>query len=244
MMDLAMRLNERLSETEQALEKALQEKQEESTSQQPEVAPTITTAPPIIIAAVPPNVLASAACTTTIAPDNSTGMTTEKLIKAMGDLKIQVSELKQVKEKLAKVEQNYDKSKMTVVEKTREVKALENKVRALEKDLSLHKPLAEIRGISWANIIQSLNGVWGSIQTIYEQIDLIKVAQVEIQKTRALLGQMPEQANRLIHFLNTKTSEELEALNIRDRTATILDIKRVLTMRTLMQNLDRRCQDM
>lgn len=44
--------------------------------------------------------------------------------------------------------------------------------------------------------------------------------------------------------MNTKTSEKLEALDIRDRTGTILDIKRVLTMRTLMQNLDRRCQDM
>ena len=86
--------------------------------------------------------------------------------------------------------------------------------------------------------------MWRSIQTIYEQIDLIRVAQVEIQKTRALLGHMPEQANRLIHFLNTNTSEELEALDIRDRTSTILDIKRVLTMRTLMQNLDRRSQDM
>lgn len=73
---------------------------------------------------------------------------------------------------------------------------------------------------------------------------MIKVAQVEIQKTKAVLGQMLEQANRLIHFLNTKTSEELEALDIRDKTSTILDINRVLTMRTLMQNLDRRCQDM
>jgi len=67
---------------------------------------------------------------------------------------------------------------------------------------------------------------------------------VEGQKTRALLGKMPEQANRLIHFLNTQTSEELATLDIRDRTGTILDIKRVLTMRTLMQNLDRKCQDM
>ena len=43
---------------------------------------------------------------------------------------------------MAKVEQSYDKSKMNVAEKTREVKALENKVRALEKDLSLDKPPA------------------------------------------------------------------------------------------------------
>lgn len=73
---------------------------------------------------------------------------------------------------------------------------------------------------------------------------MITAAQVEIQKARNLLGHMPEQANRLIHFLNTKTSEKLLALDIRDRTGTILTIKIVLTMKTLMQNLERKCQDM
>ena len=73
---------------------------------------------------------------------------------------------------------------------------------------------------------------------------MIKVAKVEVQKTRAILEQIPEQANMLINFLNNKTSEELAALDIRDITGTILDIKRVLTMRNLMKNLDRRCQDM
>ena len=51
----------------------------------------------------------------------------------MEDLRLQVSELKDTKEKLVKLEISYDKSKMTVAEKTREVKALENKVKALEK---------------------------------------------------------------------------------------------------------------
>lgn len=55
---------------------------------------------------------------------------------------------------------------------------------------------------------------------------------------------MPEHANQLIHFLNTKTNEKLEALEITDKTCTILEIKRVLTKRALMQNLDRGCQDM
>lgn len=133
---------------------------------------------------------------------------------------------------------------MIVVEKTRKVKALENKVRALEKDLSLDKPLTEIKGTLWANINQSLSNVWRSIQVIYEQIDLIAATQVEIQKIRAFLGHMPEQANRIIHFLNTKNSEELVTLDVRDRIDTILEIKKVLTKRTLMQNLERRCQDM
>jgi len=48
---------------------------------------------------------------------------------------------------LAKVEQSYDKSKINVAEKTREVKALQNKVRTLEKDLTMDKPLAKIKGI-------------------------------------------------------------------------------------------------
>lgn len=105
---------------------------------------------------------------TSTAPGNDTTMTREQLIKAMEELKLQVSKLKQVKEKMGKVEQSYDKSKMNVGEKTREVKAMENKVRSLEKHLSLHKPLVEMRGILWTNITQSLCDVWRSIQTIYE----------------------------------------------------------------------------
>jgi len=86
----------------------------------------------------------------------------------MEELRLQVSELKQVKEKLTKVEKNYDKSKISVAEKIREVKALENKVRTLEKDLTMDKPLAEIKGILSTNINQFLNNVWPSIQSIYE----------------------------------------------------------------------------
>jgi len=44
-------------------------------------------------------------------------MTIEELIKAMEDLRLQVSELKDAKEQLAKLEISYDKSKMTLVEK-------------------------------------------------------------------------------------------------------------------------------
>lgn len=127
----------------------------------------------------------------------------------MEDLKLQVSELKEAKEKLAKLEVSYDKYKITVAEKTREVKAIENRVKTLEKDLSLDKPLGEIKDILWANISESISNVWRSIQIIYEKIDLIAAAQVEIKKARNLLGHMPEQANKLIHFLNTKTTEEL-----------------------------------
>jgi len=66
------------------------------------------------------------------------------------------------------MERNYDLSKINVVEKTKEIKALENKVKTLEKDLTFDKPLVEIKKILWANIIQSINDVWPSIHVIYE----------------------------------------------------------------------------
>ena len=129
-------------------------------------------------------------------------------------LELQMAELKEAKEKLAKIEVNYDKSKITVAEKTREVKALENKIKSLEKDLTLHKTLTEIKTILWTKIGQSITDQWTSIQTIHDQIKLIGIAQFETQKAKALLANKPEQANRLIHFLNTHTRDQLVALDI------------------------------
>ena len=79
---------------------------------------------------------------------------------------------------------------------------------------------------------------------MYEQMELIDKAQEQIQRAWASLGNMPDQANALIHFLNNNTKEQLAALEINDRTGTILTVKKVLTMRTLIQTLERRCQDM
>lgn len=141
-----------------------------STSQPPETTPISTTTPPTTTAAVLPIVPASTTgtlasttttTTTTIVPDTSLSM--EKMMKEIKALELQMAELKEAKEKLTKLEVNYDKSKITVAEKTREVKALENKVKSLEKDLALHKTLAEIKSILWTKIGQSITDQWTSI---------------------------------------------------------------------------------
>ena len=128
--------------------------------------------------------------------------------------------------------------------KQEEVNILEKLVKALEKDLTLEKPLKEIKEIIWTNIIQSVYDVWSSIQIMYEQNELVKLALKEVQKAREELGNMPEEANQLIQFLNTKNIHQLKELGIQDRTGTILEIKRVFTKRTLAQNLERRCSNM
>ena len=55
---------------------------------------------------------------------------------------------------------------------------------------------------------------------------------------------MPEQATKMIHFLNNHTREELDALQIASRTDTILTAKKVLTLRNFTQTLERKCQGM
>jgi len=55
---------------------------------------------------------------------------------------------------------------------------------------------------------------------------------------------MPEDATRLIHFLNSKKKYELQELDIEDRTKTILEVRKVLSKRNLMLNLEDKCQNM
>lgn len=65
-----------------------------------------------------------------------------------------------------------------------------------------------------------------------------------IQKIREELGDQPKDANRLIHLLNSKNRHELHELGVEDRTEEILKIKKVLSKRNLMLNLEEKCHKM
>ena len=75
-------------------------------------------------------------------------------------------------------------------------------------------------------------------------MDLIPKAQTKIQRSRAALRNMPEIATRMINVLKNRTSTQLVAMGISNTTEHIQLIKRVLTLRNLVQTLERRTQDM
>ena len=77
-----------------------------------------------------------------------------------------------------------------------------------------------------------------------EQNELVIRRRQVIDKIKGELGEMPTEANEIIKFLNSKTREELEYLNIGDRTKAILEVKRVLTKRGLMLQLEEKVQNM
>ena len=174
----------------------------------------------------------------TTAPSSSASV--EELTKAIKEMELQVDEIKKAKEKLAELDAKYDKSKITVAEQGREIKALKEKIKALEKELNLESAMAEIRRILWAKIGQSIDKQWRSFKTIHEQMDLIGLAQTKIQRAKPTLGDKPEQANRMIDFLNRQEKEELAAMGIVNRTEAILTAKKVLTLKNYVQTVERK----
>ena len=155
-----------------------------------------------------------------------------------------MSELSQAQDNLAKINEKYDKSKQNVAEREREVKALKKRITDLEKELTLDKVTSELKRVIWGHIGQSITDQWEYIEAIYEQVALIGRARKEMQRARASLGNMPEAATRMINVLNHRTSSQLATMGITNRTETISMVKRVLTLRNLVQTLGRRSQDM
>jgi len=138
------------------------------------VIPVVSTAVPSTLGTtLAPNVpvitaeAVTATTTTGTAQVGSTGLSPDELVKSMEEFKLQVTKLQKVKEQCATLEQSYDISKINVAERKREIKGLEQRVKSLEQDLTFEKPLIEIRKILWANITQSINDVWPSIQIIF-----------------------------------------------------------------------------
>jgi len=83
------------------------------------------------------------------------------------------------------------------------------RIKTLEKELTLNETLGQAKEQLWANIIDSVNDIWPSIQVIFEQIGLIKQDTKDIHKVKEELGDMPQEAARIIHFFNSKNMYEL-----------------------------------
>lgn len=165
------------------------------------------------------------------------------MMKELQALETEMIELKDAKEKPAQLDEKYDKSKQQVAEKSREVRTLERGIKELEKELTMSKVITEVKKILWAKIGLSITVQWQYIETIHEKMDFLNKAHAESQRARASLGSMPDISTRMINVLNNRTGLQLETMGIRDRTDTILLIKRVHTLRSYVKTLERKCQD-
>jgi hypothetical protein len=87
------------------------------------------------------------------------------------------------------------------------------------------KTLSEAKENVCMDICQSVTEIWPLIQIMFEQHDLVQRAKQTIDKIKGELGEMPTEANEIIKFLNSKSKEELEALQIEDRMKQFLKLR-------------------
>lgn len=55
---------------------------------------------------------------------------------------------------------------------------------------------------------------------------------------------MAEETTKIIHFLNNKNKYELQELEIKDIKETILEVRKVLSKRNVILNLEDKCHNM
>ena len=144
LMDLVLKLNDQLKETEKELDTLIQSKQSE-------LATTSTTAIPTVTTIVPSTLVASLAPTTppatalpvtteSITAGTSTKETTE-LVKAMEEMSIHSTKLRRLREKVAILDTDCNLTQIHQREETQKALRMGEKIKVLEKYLTLQKPL-------------------------------------------------------------------------------------------------------
>ena len=92
--------------------------------------------------------------------------------------------------------------------------------------------------------MEYLNEIWPSIQIIFEQKELIQKENEAIATIKAQIGYKPATTKNIIKFMNSKNMYELDDLGIDDRTETILEVKKVLTKKSLILQLEEKCHSL
>jgi hypothetical protein len=233
MLRLLMEQNAQLREMEAEMEKLLKEKEQTKTVEG------------ITLSAIPIAGLSTA--TVTAVPSTTTEQVPEgtiDLAKSMERMNLQESEISRLKKELENL-QELKTSFQTSLSKEKQVnEQMRKELQQLQKQTLAGKTLAEVKELVWTDISKSINEIWPMVQIMFEQNELLERSKQAVEKIRNELGDMPAQANEIIRFLNSKTREELEELKIEDRTEAILEVKRVLTKRGLMLQLEEKIQIM
>jgi hypothetical protein len=96
----------------------------------------------------------------------------------------------------------------------------------------------------WTDTKKPMVEICPFIKIIFEQHELVQKAREAIKKIKEYLGEKPIEATELIKFLNSKNKQDLEELEIEDRTQTVLEVKKVLTKKGLILQLEDKAQSM
>jgi len=71
--------------------------------------------------------------------------------------------MNKLKEKMKSLETDYKLAKIMHKEEVKKATRMSERLKAMEKDLTLKEPLGQAKELLWANMIDSVNDIWPSI---------------------------------------------------------------------------------
>jgi hypothetical protein len=233
MLRLLMDQSAQLREMEAEMEKLLKEKEQTKTVEG------------ITLSVIP--IAGLSTVTVTAVPSTTTEQVPEgtiDLAKSMERMNLQESEISRLKKEVENLQELKTSFQISLAKEKQVNEQMKKELQQLQKQTMAGKTLAEVKELVWSDISKSINKIWPMVQIMFEKNELLERSKQAVEKIRTELGDLPVQANEIIRFLNSKTREELEELKIEDRTKTILEVKRVLTKRGLMLQLEEKIQVM
>lgn len=90
------------------------------------------------------------------------------MVKVMEDMSIQTTEMNKFKENVTNLETDYKVSQIMHKEELQKSTRMHERIKILEKEMTLKESLGQAKEQLWANIIDFVNDIWPSIQVIFE----------------------------------------------------------------------------
>lgn len=167
----------------------------------------------------------------------------KQLVEAVQNLSIQTQEINKLQDQLKTLQHMKavaDNSHAVKLHWARDqIEVLQKEV----KDSYLGNTLGLVKEIIWEEIIESIKYIWPYIRIFFYQKDLLEKAQEAIETISNQLEDKLEIATDIIKFLNSKDSYEFQELGIDDRTTAILEVKKFITNKNLILQLEEKCSN-
>jgi hypothetical protein len=167
-----------------------------------------------------------------------------ELARSMEEMTLQESEIKRLEKEIENLQEIKSSFQASYNIEIHTSEKLKQELQQLQKQIVVGKTLAESKETIWMDISKSINEIWPMVKIMFEQHEMVLRSKQSNNRIKGELGEMPTEANEIISFLNSKTKEELENLKIEDRMETILKVKRDLTKRGFMLQLEDKSQIM
>jgi hypothetical protein len=160
------------------------------------------------------------------------------------ELDTMTNQLKQRDAKVAKLEDHVNSRELCLAQINAAKEDVENEENKRKARVKERPSMKGDKHIIWDDISNTIFKKWSYFTMVQDDLDLINVVLKDIKVTTNELYNKHDLAVDIITFLNITTKEELKDFQFNNKTIIVMDAKRVITKRILLQNEKPKCHEL